>query len=161
MVDQQCRESNGKVKIEGYMRVSDEQAHHHHLTYNLSMCTTISLDKDKALGFAKIAHDATKFKVYTDGSRYKGGIGVVVVLYKGDRIVRLLQFHLGPKTEHTVYESEIIGISLALYLLTLLRLQILSTIVIGLDNQATICSLNNQEHKPAHHLLDLIHTAAE
>ena len=28
MVDQQCRESNGKVKIEGYMRVSDEEAHH-------------------------------------------------------------------------------------------------------------------------------------
>ena len=29
VVDQQCRESNGKVKIEGYTRVSDEQAHHH------------------------------------------------------------------------------------------------------------------------------------
>ena len=28
MVDQQYRESNGKAKIEGYMRVSDEQAHH-------------------------------------------------------------------------------------------------------------------------------------
>ena len=28
MVDQQCRESDGKVKIDGYMRVSDEQAHH-------------------------------------------------------------------------------------------------------------------------------------
>ena len=28
VVDQQCRESNGKAKIEGYMRVSDEEAHH-------------------------------------------------------------------------------------------------------------------------------------
>ena len=28
MVDQQCRESNGKAKIEGHMRVSDEKAHH-------------------------------------------------------------------------------------------------------------------------------------
>ena len=27
MVDQQCRESEGKVKIEGYMSVSDEEAH--------------------------------------------------------------------------------------------------------------------------------------
>ena len=27
MVDQRCRESNGKAKIEGYTRVSDEQAH--------------------------------------------------------------------------------------------------------------------------------------
>ena len=27
MVDRQCRESEGKVKIEGYMSVSDEEAH--------------------------------------------------------------------------------------------------------------------------------------
>ena len=27
MVDQRCRESKGKVKIEGYMSVSDEEAH--------------------------------------------------------------------------------------------------------------------------------------
>ena len=27
MVDQQCRGSKGKVKIEGYMSVSDEEAH--------------------------------------------------------------------------------------------------------------------------------------
>ena len=27
VVDQQCRGSNGKVKIEGYTRVSDEEAH--------------------------------------------------------------------------------------------------------------------------------------
>ena len=28
MVDRQCRESEGKVKIEGYMSISDEEAHH-------------------------------------------------------------------------------------------------------------------------------------
>ena len=27
-VDWRCRESEGKAKIEGYMRVSDEEAHH-------------------------------------------------------------------------------------------------------------------------------------
>ena len=27
MVDQQCRESEGKVKIEGHMSISDEEAH--------------------------------------------------------------------------------------------------------------------------------------
>ena len=27
MVDRQCRESKGKAKIEGYMSVSDEEAH--------------------------------------------------------------------------------------------------------------------------------------
>ena len=28
MVDQQCRESKGKAKIEGYMSIYDEEAHH-------------------------------------------------------------------------------------------------------------------------------------
>ena len=28
MVDQQCRESEGKAKIEGSMSISDEEAHH-------------------------------------------------------------------------------------------------------------------------------------
>ena len=27
-VDQRCRESEGKAKIEGYMSISDEEAHH-------------------------------------------------------------------------------------------------------------------------------------
>ena len=30
MVDWQCRESEGKAKIEGYMSISDEEAHHRH-----------------------------------------------------------------------------------------------------------------------------------
>ena len=28
VVDRRCRESKGKAKIEGYMSVSDEEAHH-------------------------------------------------------------------------------------------------------------------------------------
>ena len=28
VVDQRCRENEGKAKIEGYMSVSDEEAHH-------------------------------------------------------------------------------------------------------------------------------------
>ena len=28
VVDRRCRESKGKVKMEGYMSVSDEEAHH-------------------------------------------------------------------------------------------------------------------------------------
>ena len=114
-----------------------------HPTYNLTMCTIISHDKDEAFEFTKIAHDATKYKVYMDVSCYEGGIGAAAVLYKGDRVIKSLQLHLGPITEHTVYESEIIEILLTLHLLTLLRLCIFSTIVVGLDNQAAIHALNN------------------
>lgn len=128
-----------------------------HPSYHPTMCTIISYDKDEALGFTKIVHETTKYKVYTDGSGYEGGTGAMAVLYKNDRIIRSLQLHLGTNTEHTVYKSELIGNLLALHLLTSLKCHLLSTVIVGLDNQATICSLNNQKHKPAHHLFDLIH----
>ena len=47
MVDQRCRESERKVKIEGYMSVSDEEAHHRshlfdgHMTYDSHIFTSI------------------------------------------------------------------------------------------------------------------------
>ena len=42
VVDQRCRGSKGKVKIEGYMRVSDEEAHHR-VWLNIVGCTLMSL----------------------------------------------------------------------------------------------------------------------
>ena len=38
-VDRRCRESEGKVKIEGYMRVSDEEAHQRRQPPHLDLVT--------------------------------------------------------------------------------------------------------------------------
>ena len=123
------------------------------------MRTTISKDKKEALQFAQIAHNLSCYKVYCDGSGYKGS---TAVLYKGDRVVKSLLYHIGPTTKHTVFETELIGLLLAFHLLSLLMYKLSSsTVVIGLDNQAAIKALRNQETKPAHYLLDQIHTAAE
>ena len=37
-VDRQCRESEGKAKIEGYMSVSDEEAHHRYVYCIHTLC---------------------------------------------------------------------------------------------------------------------------
>lgn len=42
-----------------------------------------------------------------------------------------------------------------------LTCQLTSTVLVGLDNQAVLHTLNNQNTKPSHHLLDHIHTAIE
>ena len=52
MVDQQSRKSNGKVKIEGYMRVSGEQAHHRAILCQKSGSSEMSLAILFALAFA-------------------------------------------------------------------------------------------------------------
>ena len=43
-MDQQCRESEGKAKIKGYMSVSDEEAHQRH------ECEVFKFSDEKKLG---------------------------------------------------------------------------------------------------------------
>ena len=133
----------------------------HRPTYLPTMRTIISFDKEDTLIFTNIAHNNMKYKVYCDGSGFKGGIGAAAVLYDNNWIIKTLQLHLGAATKHTVYESELTGILLTLHLLLLLTKQITNTIIIGLDNQAAIWSLYNQNPRPSHYLIDQIHSVAE
>lgn len=132
-----------------------------HPTYKPSLTTKISSTKDTALELAQKTHESIQYKVYSDGSSYEGGVGASAILYKNDRIVKICRYHLGTPTEHTVYEAELVGILLALFLLTTLSCQLTNRVLIGLDNQASIRALNNQSSKPSHYLIDNIHTAAE
>ena len=125
------------------------------------MSTIIANDTKSALQVASTAHHITQFKVYCDGSRYKGSAGAAAILYNGNTAVKSLYLHISSANEHTVYETELVRIILTLHLLALLMHLITSTIIIGLDNQATIESLNNQKPKPTHNLLDQIHMAAK
>ena len=115
-------------------------------TYRPTMKTIIIGNKEDALRFANTTHSLTKFKVYCDGSSLENGTSAAAILYKGNRVVKSLLLHVGSATEHTVYKTELIGILLALHLLTSITcLLTTSTLVIGLDNQAVIESLNNQK----------------
>ena len=106
-------------------------------------------------------HISTHYKVYSDSSGFEGGASASAILYKDNRVIKSLYYYLGPLTEHTVYESELIGLLLALHLLLGLTCQLLHSVIIGLDNQAAIRLLTNQEVEPAHYLLDTIHDMAE
>ena len=124
------------------------------------MNTVIEPNKESALTEANNNHVSTHYKVYSDGSGFEGGASASAILYKDNRVIKSLCYYLGPLTEHTVYESELIGLLLALHLLLGLTCQLLHSVIIGLDNQAAICLLTNQEAKPAHYLLDAIHDMA-
>ena len=128
--------------------------------YTPAFITSIPPDKPAALAQAINNHN-TKISVYCDGSGYEGGIGASAVLYINSTERCSLQYHLGPDTEHTVYEAEIAGLLLALHLLSSLMSSPRSPVIIGLDSQAMIQALMNQRSHLAHHLLDHIHTLAE
>ena len=105
-------------------------------------------------------HCTFKYKVYSDDSIDRG-VGASATLFKHDRQIKVRRYYLGPQTEHTVCKAELTGIILALYLLIKPTAQITGKVLIGLKNQAVIQALNNQSTKPAHYLLDHIHSATE
>ena len=67
----------------------------------------------------------------------------MAILYKNNRITKTSRIYLGTPDKHNIYEAELVGILLALYLLM------------------AICALKNQVSKPSHYLLDFIHTVAK
>ena len=123
--------------------------------------TTSILDSKPAALTAANNHHNTQVSVYCDGSSLDNGTGGAAVLFI-NRVENVsLCYHLGPSNKHTVYEGELIGLFLAIHLLTSLQFQFNTYTVIGTDNQAAIQALNNQRPHPGHYILDHIHDAVE
>ena len=129
--------------------------------YISSFTTHIPDDKLAALVAAEEHHQEACVTIYCDRSRFENNIGTSAVLYINAVETNHLQYHLSPATNHTVYEEEIVGLSLALHMLSTLWIQLHIYTVIGTDSQATILTLNNQHPHPAHYLLDHVYYAAE
>lgn len=113
--------------------------------------THIADDKNKSIH----EHDNIKTgtKVYSDGSGKKGKIGASAVLYRTGCDPRILCYHLGTEKEHTVYEAEAIGMSLAAQLLLTER-ELELPINIFVDNQAAIKSGDVSISKPGYYLIE-------
>ena len=89
--------------------------------------------------------------VYSDGSAINGKVGAAAVLIRpGDR-PRMLHLHLGPESEHTVHEAELVGILLGIHLMATEK-QGKKSFMVGVDNQAAIQAFQSDLRSPAHHL---------
>ncbi|VDC03412.1 unnamed protein product [Peniophora sp. CBMAI 1063] len=100
----------------------------------------------------------TDIRVYSDGSGLDGqaGAAAVLVWFDGVRDTRrTLCYHLGPLTQHTVYEAEAIGIVLGAHLILTETVDPSRPSSISLDNQPVIRT-TRQVHRaqPGHYLLD-------
>ena len=129
-----------------------------HPNYKPSFSTSILDGKPQALAVAKLHHN-TQISIYCNGSGFEDGIGAAAVLYINKIEHKSLCYHLGPTTQHRVYEGELVGLSLALHLLSSLCFRVCACTIIGTDNQATIHAFANQCSQPAHY--DHLHKLAE
>ena len=124
---------------------------------------SINIQKDKTLALVDttLYHLVAPVSAYSDGSGFEGGVGASAVLFTNNVETKVLCYHLGTLKEHTIYEAEILGLTLSLHLLLNLKCRLRDPIVLGTDSQATLRALNNQRSHTGHHLLDRIHDAAE
>ena len=75
-------------------------------------------------------------KVFSDGSCIKGKVGAAAVMFKQGVERQVLRKHVGAESQHTVYEAEVIGLTLAAELIE--REGFIEASIIGADNQAVI-----------------------
>jgi len=92
-----------------------------------------------------------EIQIFMDGSAMEGKVGTAAILIREGRHTRTLRLHLGPETEHTVHEAELVGILLGLHILSTEKKNG-KLAMIGMDNQAAIKAFDSELRNPGHHL---------
>lgn len=113
--------------------------------------THIASSKEEAIKEHEQLTDT--IQVYSDGSGYKGQIGAAAVLFRAGKAPRTLRFHLGTDDEHTVFEAEEVGLTLAAKLIATEH-HLTFPISISVDNQASIQSGESFQSHPGSYLAD-------
>jgi len=92
---------------------------------------------------------------FSDRSGKNGQIGAAVVLFRNGVKCRLLRKHLGGQEHHTVFEAELLGLSLAAHLIKA-EGHIWSA-TIGADSQATVLTTTHSRGTPGQYLTTGFH----
>ena len=104
------------------------------------------LDKEAIEDYKK-NRDVTK--IFMGGSSTNGKVGASAILYVNNTQVASLQYHLGVASEHTVFEAELVGMTLAAHLLATIN-ELPTPTSIFIDNQAAILAGERPTSKPGH-----------
>ncbi|KAJ7888898.1 hypothetical protein B0H14DRAFT_2497685 [Mycena olivaceomarginata] len=110
----------------------------------------IAPNKEDALEQALTRSRDHDLCLYSDGSGIDGHIGAACITdQRDDTFSRRL--HLGSSHDHTVFESEVVGATLALS--SIPSLPHLKRIFLGIDNQRAIHALRRPRQQPGQYLL--------
>jgi hypothetical protein len=111
----------------------------------------ISIPVDKESSARELENTMEEIQAFSDGSAQGGKVGAAAILIRNDKPDRTLHFHLGPETEHTVHEAKLVGMLLALHLLSTEERNATSCLI-AVDNQAMLKAFALDMHRPGHHI---------
>lgn len=92
-----------------------------------------------------------EIKVYTDGSIHRDKVGAAAVMYRKGKRTRTLRLHLGAASDHTIYEAELVGLLMGIYMIKTEK-KGKTACAIGADSQAAIQALESELTSPGQHL---------
>ena len=88
-----------------------------------------------------------------NSSGLEGKVGSTAIWVKEGTTHRTIQFHLGKFSDHTIYESKLVGIILALEIICKAGCTMPHPICISLDNQAAIKASTLSRPAPGQYLI--------
>jgi ribonuclease HI len=92
-------------------------------------------------------------QIFTDSSGQNGSIGAAAVLTHEGKAPCTLHFYLGTDEEHTVYEAEAVGLTLAAHLLATEQQMTFPASILA-DNQAVLKHSESTTPKAGHYLIE-------
>ncbi len=129
------------------------------LSHKRPFSTTIAKSKDESK--KEDAQATEKVKVYSDGSALNGKVGAAAILTRAGKPTRKLHYHLGPSSQHTVHEAELVGLLMGLHLIKTDGNR-KTSYALGADNQAALSALNTVKATTGQYIADeILETAAK
>jgi ribonuclease HI len=120
--------------------------------WNPAFDTRIPRSKEQAI--EEVGTAGAEVVVFSDGSCIDGGVGAAAVLYRNGKEERSVRLHLGPESEHTVFEAELAGAAIAA---KMLNTESSGRYTVALDNQAAIQTTRREKAIPGQYLVNAVH----
>ena len=125
--------------------------------FHLPFDIAIADSKEEAI--EEEARDNANIRIYTDGSSQNGSVGAAAVLYYAqngtiNNPTRVLRCCLGPDTKYSVWDAEVVGGMLAIWLIRASNRISRFPISIYSDSQAFIKAFRAQRAQAGYHLVE-------
>ena len=111
----------------------------------------INIVENKENLACKLENAKEEIQVYSDGSAQGGKVGAAAILIRKGAPDRIVHFHLGSDAKHTVHKAELVGMLLALHLISTEKRNNLPSLI-AVDNQAALKAFNLDMRHPGHHV---------
>ncbi|KAI0262976.1 hypothetical protein BGY98DRAFT_1167947 [Russula aff. rugulosa BPL654] len=111
----------------------------------------IRISTDKETSIKEAQEVVNKIQVFTDSLVTNDKVDAAVILTRSGNDHRILHYHLGKASEYTIYDTELVGLSMGMHLIKTEK-KVRHSTMLDVDNQAAINAIQNELSTPNHYI---------